>query len=226
MKKLTIIFGAALLFLWSCENDISTNNLLSSYLNINAGDNYEVCYQKLQQLYADDQINLLFVDNVSFTSIGNFNEQKELYSEFQITEKAGDIAGDRISFYFNTDTLQYLLNIDDIDPLTSGPTQLESWPDISETANAIKVGDNKDTINNKLTRLLAEGILNVKMNKISYTIKDLSTPFDENTKNSYFWTILKSYSITDEIRTYFILHFLDGVVQGIEILEVPVVGMN
>ncbi len=162
MKKLIILLFVLSSVLLSCEkiNDNANqdeNNpytvLIDSCYTIKTGDTYKNCFQKIQDLYKRNQIiNYMYVKNDGFNSINNFDLMITLYSEFWIIDNHRDT----IVFSFKKDTIQSLYNLSVISHLTDGPKALEKWPD-NTSLNAIKRGDDKKEVFDKLLILKSEG---------------------------------------------------------------------
>jgi len=227
MKKLIYCLLISTLFLLSCDkinNDYNPKSVISS---IKTGDTYEICYQKLQDLYKTNQIiNHLFVHNEGFQSIENYNLMIPLYSEFLIVDKGNNNYGDSITFSFNNDTLKSISNLNEISLLTSGSTVLEEWPDNIVSLNTIKRGDTKDDVFDKLIILKKEKELENRLTRIIYTIKDLNTSYDPNSANSVLWNVIESYDTKEQKQYYFKIHFANNVVNSIERKEVQVRALN
>lgn len=230
MKNLPVILFASFLIILSCKKNSDIIHpgpgFTYSYLTIMSGDSYKTCYRKLQQLYNDNQIISMYVQDKGYLSIDNFKELIGLYSEFRIVEINGNVSGDTIDFFFDMDTLKWISDLNIVNPLTGGPTQLDQWPDNADSVNVINKGDNKEMVSDKLLSLEADGNLENRLYKLLYTMKDLDTAFDSNSEKSDLWSITETYNPANNKQYYFNIYFAEGVVNGIEINEVQFIGLN
>lgn len=211
----------------SCEKEnIDKRTLVKlndHYLTINAGDTYETCYQKLQDLYKSNQIiNFLNIQNDGFNTIDNYNTMIPLYSGFCIIGNGNNNRGDTIVFSFNKDILTNIYNLNVVNTSTGGPIFLEEWPGSTESSTLIKKGDSKEEIFGKLVSLRTKG----ELDKIIYTIKDLDTGYDSYSAKSIMWSVIESYDTINKRQNYLNIHFALDVIKGIEIGEVKVRALN
>lgn len=216
MKKLRFILFLFFLVIISCEKTDNDSRELDNYLSISTGDTYELCYQKLQDLYNENQIISMYVQHSGFASIENYPEIIPLYSEFQIVNNGSDT----INFTFSNDSLISIYCINIINPLTAGPTYLVKWPDDIDEEINIGIGDIKTKVFETLQQIESEGESENNLKRIIYTIKDLNTLFDPHSKNSDLWSILQSEDY------FFEINFKDGMVKSINKKEVEVRALN
>lgn len=200
----------------SCETVDNDSDIVDNYLSIGSGDSYELCYQKLQKLYIENQIISVFVHHPGYETITNYPEIVKLYSELQIIENNSDT----INFEFDEDTLISISDFTNLNPLTAGPTFLDKWPkEIIEGLYIIR-GDSKEKIHQTLNQLESDGILKDQFKQITYTVKSLNTEFDPNMQNSILWSILESKDYSFDI------HFENGKVTSIHKKEVSIRALN
>ncbi|MDH5610527.1 MAG: hypothetical protein OEY56_13700 [Cyclobacteriaceae bacterium] len=227
MKNLSIFIFSISLFMISCQSGENINpDLMNNYLTIEAGDSHQICYQKLRELYNNEEILNLFVQGNTFETIDNFTEMISLYNEFWIIIKTNGDQRDTINFNFEKDTLETIYNQSEISPLTGGHTSLDIWPDNLQNTDPIMRGDTKSTIAQKLLLLKSTNPFNEILDQVVYTIKDFETGFDSHSAQSELWTILESYDTDFQKQYYFDIHFANGLVKGIAKKEVPRIGLN